>query len=191
MCISNSYNIIKSALNGEKIESSELEHSIELIMDVMQDWLDTYEYSTDFEILMCNIEKDYAYTGTLYRGITLLKDECDFRNKIEHLIPQSFTKNKSIAISFATNNMVTSGNMINEIKEDSEVIPVIIEIEANQTGIDLDKFSRDLIRVCKGLTDNKEFYLNYEDFLNYAVDEEEVLVYPVFFRENNFISYSI
>ena len=184
MDIFKSYENIKCVLNGEEMESKLLENSMEHLVSIMEDWLDRYEYSRDFEALMSIVENDYLYSGTLYRGITLLKDSRNIEDKIEYIGAQSFSKKKSIAIDFANNNKVTTKYEINEIKEDSEVIPVIIEITIDKVGVDLHKFSEDLIKVCKSSISNKELSSDFEELLGYAIDEEEVLLNPYTLRNN-------
>lgn len=184
MDIFKSYSNIKCVLNGKEIDSKLLEESMEYLVSVMEDWLDRYEYTRDFEALMSMVEKDYLYSGTLYRGITLLRDSRDIEDKIEYINVQSFSKNKSVAVNFANNNMVTTEYQINEIKEDSEVIPVILEISIDKAGVDLHKLCEDLIRVCKSSINDKESSLDFEELLSYAINEQEVLLNPYTLRSN-------
>lgn len=184
MDIFKSYSNIKCVLNGKEIDSKLLEESMEYLVSVMEDWLDRYEYTRDFEALMSMVEKDYLYSGTLYRGITLLRDSRDIEDKIEYINVQSFSKNKSVAVNFANNNMVTTEYQINEIKEDSEVIPVILEISIDKAGVDLHKLCEDLIRVCKSSISDKELSLDFEELLSYAINEQEVLLNPYTLRSN-------
>lgn len=178
MSVIKEYNIIKDVLNDKSVESEILERSISLIVSIMEDWLDTYNYSKDFESLMYAIKDDYLYDGIAYRGITLLKDNKDLIDKIEFLGVQSFSKSKEVAVNFATNNMVTIGEEINILKNPEEVDYVIIEYNGNSIGIDLHKFSNDLIYICRSFISNKELVFESEETLGYAVDEKEVLVYP-------------
>lgn len=184
MDIFKSYSNIKCVLNGKEIDSKLLEESMEYLVSVMEDWLDRYEYTRDFEALMSMVEKDYLYSGTLYRGITLLRDSRDIEDKIEYINVQSFSKNKSVAVNFANNNMVTTEYQINEIKEDSDVIPVILEISIDKAGVDLHKLCEDLIRVCKSSISDKESSLDFEELLSYAINEQEVLLNPYTLRSN-------
>lgn len=184
MDIFKSYSNIKCVLNGKEIDSKLLEESMEYLVSVMEDWLDRYEYTRDFEALMSMVEKDYLYSGTLYRGITLLRDSRDIEDKIEYINVQSFSKNKSVAVNFANNNMVTTEYQINEIKENSEVIPVILEISIDKAGVDLHKLCEDLIRVCKSSISDKELSLDFEELLSYAINEQEVLLNPYTLRSN-------
>lgn len=184
MDIFKSYSNIKCVLNGKEIDSKLLEESMEYLVSVMEDWLDRYEYTRDFEALMSMVEKDYLYSGTLYRGITLLRDSRDIEDKIEYINVQSFSKNKSVAVNFANNNMVTTEYQINEIKEDSDVIPVILEISIDKAGVDLHKLCEDLIRVCKSSISDKELSLDFEELLSYAINEQEVLLNPYTLRSN-------
>lgn len=172
------YEDIKDALNGLQQDSIELKNSINLIVSIMESWLETYEYTKDFDCLMNVIKKDYTYSGILYRGITLSKNEVNWRERINFSTIQSFSKDKKVAINFSTNNMVTEDEDINIIKDSNEVIPILIEFKDENIGIDLDKFSSDLVYICKNLIDNKEEAEDFEELLTYAIEEREVLVYP-------------
>lgn len=177
MSILKNYEIIKSVLNNAVQDDLEVKNSIRLIIDIMESWLETYEYTKDFDCLMNAIRKDYSYSGTLFRGITLSKSDIYWKERIDFARIQSFSKEKSVAINFATNNMVTEGEDVNLIKDSNDVIPIIIDITGENIGIDLDKFSSDLISICKHVIIGEEAN-DFEELLSYATDEKEVLVFP-------------
>lgn len=178
MSILKHYEDIKDALNGIPKDSLELKNSISLIVSIMESWLETYEYTKDFDCLMNAIKKDYTYSGILYRGITLSKNDINWKERVDFSMIQSFSKDKKVAINFATNNMVTEDEDINIIKDDKEVIPILIEFKDENIGIDLDKFSSDLVFICQNLIETKEEDEDFEELLSYATEEKEVLVYP-------------
>lgn len=171
------YENIKNILNGKNTNKTNLFQSISLITSIMESWLETYEYTKDFDTLMYTIKDDYQYSGTIYRGITLSKDN-NWKDKIHFKNVQSFSKDKKTAISFATNNMVTENEDINIIKDSKEVIPILIELKDKNIGIDLEKFSKDLIYVCENLIEDSEEIEDLKELLSYATEEKEVLVYP-------------
>ena len=185
MSVLKEYEVIKKALEGEKLDCCVIEDSICLIIDIMESWLDSYEYTKDFDVLMHAIREDYLYSGTLYRGITLSKSTEDLKDRVSFSKIQSFSKEKKVAINFATNNLVTEGEEINMTKKPEEVIPVIIEFTGKNIGVDLNKFSGDLIDICRNLIRDKEKAGDFEELLNYAIEEKEVLVYPRSLSEND------
>lgn len=176
MSILTDYQTIKNALNNKPYDTPEVKRSLHLLVDIMESWLETYEYTKDFDCLMNLIKDDYRYSGTLFRGITLSKSDKDWKNRVYLNKIQSFSKDKSVAVNFATNNMVTEGEDINIIKEPKDVIPVIIELKGNSVGIDLDGFCDDLIQICKDIDFDEADDL--KEMLSYATDEKEVLIYP-------------
>lgn len=184
------YTKIKSFLNNKinlKINYPNINMSF--ILSIMYDWLETYEYSKDFEALMYIIKDDYIFNGVMYRGLTLLKqsDNSNENSITEYLAmikPQSFTKNIEIATNFAQNNMVTIGEEINVIKKNNEVNHVIITSNCSAKGIDLEQFAKDLIFICRATIEDKNTLDEYEELLSYALNEQEVLVLPHEFREN-------
>ena len=184
------YTKIKSFLNNKT--NSKINHSninMSFMLSIMYDWLETYEYSKDFEALMHTIKDDYIFNGTMYRGLTLLKEsnKSNESSIAEHLImtkPQSFTKNIEVATNFAKNNMVTTGDEINIIKKNNEVKHVIITSNCSVKGIDLEQFAKDLIFICRATIEDKNTLDEYEELLSYALNEQEVLVLPHEFREN-------
>lgn len=185
MSILREYEVIKNAIRGSEQNSSIIEDSMCLIVDIMESWLDSYEYTKDFDALMHAIKEDYSYGGTIYRGITLLKSSEDLNDRVSFSKIQSFSKEKEVAVNFATNNLVTEGEEINMTKNPEDIISVIIEFTGKNIGIDLDKFAGDLIYVCKNSIKNKKNARDFEELLSYAIEEREVLVYPRILSENN------
>lgn len=178
MSIVKEYEIIKKALKGIKQDTVELENSMGLVIDVMESWLDLYDYTKDFDCLINAIKNEYNYSGVIYRGITLRDNSRNFKDKIVFSKEQSFSKKKDVALSFATNNMVTEGEEINVTMKPEEVISVLIELEGESIGVDLNRFSKDLIYVCENLMKDKEKASDFKELLSYAIDEAEVLVFP-------------
>lgn len=177
MSILKDYQTIKNTLNNKPCDILEVKRCLHLIVDIMECWLETYEYTKDFDCLMSAIQKDYLYSGTIFRGITLSKSNIDWKESVDFDRIQSFSKEKSVAINFATNNMVTEGEDINIIKDSKDVIPVIIELVGNNIGIDLDRFCSDLIHICENILPDEDTE-DLEEMLSYATDEKEVLIYP-------------
>ena len=184
MSLIKSYNIIKDVLNDECIEKKVIEESMEYLISVMESWLDRCEFDRDFEALISLIKDDYKHTGKLYRGITLLKDNIPLKERIDYSFPQSFTINKDIAIRFADNNKVTVGDEINVIKSNSEITPIIIELDIVQDGVNLFKFCKDLTEICDVCID-EDLASDFKETLSYAIDEEEILMLPHMMRENS------
>lgn len=179
MDILNSYRNIKSFLTNNIGNFDTIESDIELILDILNDWLDSGYNSKDFEKLMYTIKDDYLYTGKAYRGITLLKDSDEsIENRIYFHKTQSFSKDKEIAIRFANNYKVTIGEEINVDRKPDEVIPILLEINCKNVGIDLNKFAQEMIVLCKNIIKSDDMYNDLETVLSYALEEEEVLFYP-------------
>lgn len=180
MSILKDYQTIKDVINKRPYDLLEVKRILTLIVDIMESWLETYEYTKDFDCLMGAIKNDYTYSGTLFRGITLSKSDYDWKGRVSFDRVQSFSKEKSVAINFATNNMVTEDEYINLIKEHEDTIPVIIEFKGNNIGIDLEKFCSDLIDIYKniGLDNEYEELEELEELFSYALEEKEVLIYP-------------
>ena len=184
MSVVKTYNIIKDILNDKPIDTKIVENTMEYIISVLDSWLDSVEFDKEFDALVWLLKDDYKFSGKLYRGITLLKDDTSVYNRINYDFPQSFTTNKEIAIKFAQNDKVTVDGAVNEDRDPSETIHVMMEVDIIQSGVNLFEFCKDLSEICDVLLD-EDIPDDFKQTLSYAIEEEEVLILPYMFSDCN------
>lgn len=184
MSIIKTYSTIRDILNKKPVDNKIVEDTMEYIVSVLETWLDSGEFDKEFDTLMHLILEDYKFTGKLYRGITLLKEDTPLYNRIDYSFPQSFTSNKDIATKFAKNNKVSIEGEINVDKKDSETTAVMIEVDLIQSGVNLFEFCKDLTNICEALL-NEDVADDFKQILSYAIEEEEVLLLPYMLSSYN------
>ena len=186
MYIRKNYSILKKALMNEEMDADVISSALNTITEILQDWLETGDFSEEFEVLMDTIRLDYLFNGELFRGVTLLNECRD--NIVENLnfnLIQSFSKDENIAISFAKNCKVTHDGWINKDYEENEVIPVMLTLKGVNMGIDLHKFVLDILYLSKSYILDTEVFEDIKEILDYSLKEKEVLIYPSNFNNNN------
>lgn len=184
MSIIKTYSAIRDILNEKPVDNKIVEDAMEYIVSVLETWLDSGEFDKEFDTLIHLIKEDYKFTGKLYRGITLLKEDTTLYSRIDYSFPQSFTRNKDIAIKFAKNNKVSTKGEINVDKKDSETTKVMMEVDLIQSGVNLFEFCKDLANVCEVLLD-EDVADDLNQILSYAIEEEEVLLLPYMLSNYN------
>lgn len=173
------YLLLKKALNNSDVNKEEIIKSLNFMNDVLYEWLEEGYFSKDFELLMYIIADDYKFTGKMFRGITLLNNcKNNIKNNICFNKPQSFSKDKDIAISFATNCKVTIDDDINRDYDEKDVIPILIELDGKGIGVNLYKFGIDLAYLCNKYISDVEKREDANTLLSYLSDEKEILMFP-------------
>lgn len=127
MDLKEKYNNFKKVLSGDLVIDEIVERSIYDIYSFLYDWIMEGWESNNFKKLMEAIGDDYSYNGTVYRGITLLKEnEANFNDFIYFNKSSSFSIKKEIAIEFANNGKISIDDEINIDKSNEELIPIIL-----------------------------------------------------------------
>lgn len=172
------YELVRRYSKNNSYIDGDITKALEWIADILNDWFDSGVYSRDFEDLMCWVREEYRYTGTIYRGVTLLKEHMDIKKNFE----QSFSYDWEIAKEFATNNKVSYGDSILEEVDKDLVSHVIIECYVENAGADLYRFSKDLEKLVDKYVEDKDASETIRAVLSYPKDEKEVLIYPIDFK---------